>query len=785
MRHVTCIAQRPSWAFLGLLAILLLSGASCKDSSDTADSSRNQPRSKPVGAEGPKPPPPAAEPPTPPRVDAKPNPVPAPTASGDAPSAAVAALERPATPAPPAGPAPTTLPPKRIGDFDIPRIDLVGLPRAVRMEIISAYDEAANSPDVPARIGELGMYYHAVGNSLDAIPCFDRASRLEPKELRWWYYLALAHIATYNTQKAIESFESAIRVDPNYPAAMVQLADLLQESDPSRSLELYQAALKLSPWDARAHLGLGEVALQKGDLDGAETHITKTLELAPKFGEANGAMARLMTARGRSEEAAHYLELEKSGAQPPLVNDPLLIDLLRRAAGGDDLLILAERLSRAGQVDHAIAILQQAIEKNSSAISTRHALGVLLGIKGRFSEAAQEFRFVLQKNPYQFKTMVDLARALMRLGNYTEADQLLREVLTSGAYDARAVILYGDLLLETGRAEDAVRYLQGVSKVRPDFVDSHMALAKGMVCLQKFDAAIESYRKAQELSAVEPMAANFFVWELIRLMADQRRAAAAGANVTSFLSPDTLTDLARSLESVGLTEEAKAARDYEEVIARRVARFADRGAFLEAESIFKVAILNVKPGQEPRLVELLREEMSKAPESPGVRHLLGLVLSAVGNKAAAAAEWRQLIGTHPTFELSYVTWSVDLMAAGKFAEAQELLREGLKQVPQSPLLANTIAWALSTSPQEKQRNPAEAVEWGERACGWTAYKDPELLDTLAAAYAAAGKFSDAVKMEQEAMKVAGQLGQQMLIPMYRKRLGLYESNQAYHAGMGQ
>lgn len=680
-------------------------------------------------------------------------------------------------------PPPTSLPPRKVGDFELPRIDLVGLSMVMRREVAAAYESAANSAGDPTKIGELGMYYYAVGNALDAIPCFVEATKRQPNELRWWYYLALSYSATYNTDNATSAMEKAIEVDGKFTPAIIELADMIRKAQPDRARELYNRALEIVPKDARVHLGLGEVALQKGEHDKAESHLKDALELAPKYSAANGAMGRLLEATGRSNQAGQYFEIQKAGGQPPLVGDPLIIELLSRAAGGQDLLILAERLARAGQIDKAIRILQKAIQKNESELSVRHALGVLLGIRGMFSEAAREFRTVLQKNPYQFNTMVDLAKALMCLGNYDEAETLLKEVLETGSNEIRAVVLYGNLLLERGRVEHANRYFQGLTKARPDHRESRIALAKALICLEKYDAAIEEYRKAREIDAGEPMDAETFVWELARLMADQQRGIVESAEGIVALRPEQFGKLANGFESAGMKEESKALREFVPIVAKNAALLARAGSFVEAERYAQIGILGHESTQTPQIIELLRKESVSAPDKAGLRHLLALVLSATGHKSEAVVEWRQLLGQKPEFEPAYVAWSVDLLLDGKYAEAQELLKEGLKHRKESALMANALAWALATAPKDADRKPTEAIQWAEFACEKVGYKDPELLDTLAAAYSSAGRFEDAIRTEQEAIKLATQLGQLGTLPDYRNRLSLYNQGIAFREGL--
>lgn len=645
-------------------------------------------------------------------------------------------------------------------------------------EVTRAYDEAAAAPDNPEVIGVLGMYYYASNSHLAAIPCFERAARLQPQSLRWWYYLGLSHIATYNVEDAVKALERAIEIDGSYAPILVELGDVLRKSDVSRARAFYEKVIKLSPADARAYMGMGECAMLEGDTSAARANFLKAIELAPKYADAHGAMVRLLTREGRPEEVGVHAELHKLGGRPPLLKDPLYVDLVSLAAGGEELLVLAERLSRAGQIDHAIVLLQRAIDKNASELAVRHALGVLLGIRGRFVDAVEEFRSVLKENPYQFKTMVDLSRALMRIGNYAEAEALLREVLSTGSGDPRALVLYGNLLLQLGRPEDAVRYLDSLVQLKPDFAEGRLAYASGLICQGKLDVAVAEYRKGKEQSTDTNTVGRGFIWGLLRLMADQRRAAESGAGVKRFLNPDVLTKWSPFLDAAGLTEESEAVRDYQAILAKQAVIFARKGAILEAERVARVALLESGVSR-PAIIGLIEDEVSKTPEDPVLRHLLASLLVSLDETSAAYAQWRQLVTVNPTYEPGYAAWSSRLMAAGDHAEAQQVLREGMKHRPESPLLRNALAWTLATAPAEKDRDPEEAVRLARQACDAVEFKDGELLDTLAAAQASAGRFEEAVQTEQEAIKLAASLGQGQALLQFRKRLALYEKGEPY------
>lgn len=66
------------------------------------------------------------------------------------------------------------------------------------------------------------------------------------------------------------------------------------------------------------------------------------------------------------------------------------------------------------------------------------------------------------------------------------------------------------------------------------------------------------------------------------------------------------------------------------------------------------------------------------------------------------------------------------------------------------------AWTLATCPDPKVRNGREAVASATRACELTRWQSPRPLATLAAAFAEAGQFANAVQMQQKAIDVSPQ-----------------------------
>lgn len=91
--------------------------------------------------------------------------------------------------------------------------------------------------------------------------------------------------------------------------------------------------------------------------------------------------------------------------------------------------------------------------------------------------------------------------------------------------------------------------------------------------------------------------------------------------------------------------------------------------------------------------------------------------------------------------------------SGELPAAIANYRAALRANPDSVEAANNLAWILATAPDPALRAPGEAIELAQRAA--RAGANPTVLDTLAAAYASARRYSEAVETEERALAALG------------------------------
>jgi Flp pilus assembly protein TadD len=112
-------------------------------------------------------------------------------------------------------------------------------------------------------------------------------------------------------------------------------------------------------------------------------------------------------------------------------------------------------------------------------------------------------------------------------------------------------------------------------------------------------------------------------------------------------------------------------------------------------------------------------------------------------------------------------------------EAVRHLRLATKLSSEAIGALDKLAWIRATAPEARWRNGDDAVALAERACQLTGYHVPDLLETLAAAYAEAGRFAEAVTTVEKARTLAEALGQKQMFKRHQEWVALFGSHRPY------
>ena len=103
---------------------------------------------------------------------------------------------------------------------------------------------------------------------------------------------------------------------------------------------------------------------------------------------------------------------------------------------------------------------------------------------------------------------------------------------------------------------------------------------------------------------------------------------------------------------------------------------------------------------------------------------------------------------------THVDLGQSLALAGRPDDALREFAEAMRLKPRWPIPMASAAMLLATHPDAASRNSSEAIKLARRAADLTSGKDSAVLEILAASYAAAGRFDEAVTAERKALDIS-------------------------------
>jgi tetratricopeptide (TPR) repeat protein len=151
----------------------------------------------------------------------------------------------------------------------------------------------------------------------------------------------------------------------------------------------------------------------------------------------------------------------------------------------------------------------------------------------------------------------------------------------------------------------------------------------------------------------------------------------------------------------------------------------------------------------------LRRASELGPEHPTARLYLGSLLNRQRRSREAIPVLREALRVLPTDPAVHNELAVAFAREGQAAQAIAQLRVALRFQPDRVEVLDHLAWLLATHEDARFRDSAEAIRLARRACELAGNQDAPYLDTLAAAYANAGRFGEAEDALHKALEQMG------------------------------
>jgi tetratricopeptide (TPR) repeat protein len=187
----------------------------------------------------------------------------------------------------------------------------------------------------------------------------------------------------------------------------------------------------------------------------------------------------------------------------------------------------------------------------------------------------------------------------------------------------------------------------------------------------------------------------------------------------------------------------------------------------------------IEQGKPADALPYLLKANELAPAWPEPQRRLALALQRQGRSEEAQVAYQKLAALMPS-TADGCRDLADMLAEGEqFAEAIRYYHEALRLKPDFEPVLNNLALLRASCRLPEFRDGREAVQLAEAACQLSQRRNPNFLGTLAAAYAEAGRFSDAIKTIQEAQALAKAAGANDLLSLQTQMLAQFRAGQPF------
>jgi protein O-mannosyl-transferase len=345
------------------------------------------------------------------------------------------------------------------------------------------------------------------------------------------------------------------------------------------------------------------------------------------------------------------------------------------------------------------------------------------------------WRVTIARNPGCWMAQNNLASLVAQQGDITGALELYKTALDEKPDYHEVYNNLGNLFLAEGKMEDAAREYTISLKLDPTYDVANSNMGQILVKQGHIEEGIGHFRRVLQ------------------------------TNPTFF---DCRLSLAAALAAIHETGEA-------EQQCRMLLRTSPDSSRVHDE----LGLILLQEGDAAGAVTELREAVTLQANYPKALNNLGFALASQGRFKEAIEQYNAAIELSPRDVEAQINLGDALMKSGQTSGAIQAAEAALSQNPGDPGLENLLARILATAPQANLRDGARAAALAEQAQNAAGDENPEIWQTLAAAYAQQGKYAEAVTTIASAIELAKRTADGGLLKELNRESALYKAGMPY------
>ncbi len=603
------------------------------------------------------------------------------------------------------------------------------------------------------------------------------AIKIDPKFADARYRLGLLYLKKGDIRKAFKQLQRAASLDPENIDARLKTAEFfLMARKKKQARKQAESILKKHPNNVDALALLANLEIIEGNFDKAQEILDKAMKLNAKLDRLYTIQGRLYLARKAPTKAEEAFKKAIEINSDKLANYKILLSFYQQQKKNNKAeklirqmidhfqsspvphILLASFYRRHKENDKAEKVLKDAVETFPKNVKLRLIMADFYRDTGKVDQAEAAYKAALKLTDNAEEIRARLADYYFEQKKFKSARDLMKKVLAKNDKNGRANLLKAKFMVKDGKNRDALNLLTNLEKNYPRWADIYYYEALAHMNLGEYELAqdriIEAIKHNPNTSNYH--AALSFLNLRSRNFEDAKREAGIALKLspTNFVAGILLT---KSILFSGdydtavkiLEKIRKNVPDNAEILSLLGLAYLGKKDLKKAEKTFQhllalqpdnsMALLNIvkinkargKTGAE--LIQLIKEQIKKAPSNPGDLILLtsvltqqnkyeealqvaekvkklspdnpriyaitAMILSRLHRVDAALEEFKKLQHKEPGNAQVYLEIGTILDFKGNKEAAKEQYRKALEIQPDFAPAANNLAWLILQEPK--------------------------------------------------------------------------------------
>jgi tetratricopeptide (TPR) repeat protein len=390
-----------------------------------------------------------------------------------------------------------------------------------------------------------------------------------------------------------------------------------------------------------------------------------------------------------------------------------------------------------GMLVPVIGLIQVGVQAHADRFMYLPQIGLLLLIAWAMGDlcASLRHRRALLGAGALMAVALLMACAHLHTSHWKNSETLWRNALACTSDNNIAHNNLGTALLEMGRLDEAAIHFQKALELQPQYAEARNNLGNVFFQKGRLDEAVADYQKALEI--------------------DPKLALARYNLGVAFLQNGRVSEAAGHFQGALQIEP-----DF-------------------AKAHYNLGIALVQLGRVNEALIHYEKALEINPNYAEAEYNLGIALLQIGRLDEAVSHYNKALLINSNYVEAHNNLGTALVQLGRVSEALAHFQRAREINPLNVEAQNNMALVLATFPERRVRNGTKAVELAERANHLTGNANASISATLAAAYAEAGQFPNAITTAERALQLATDQGNTALADAIRAQIRLYQSGFPY------